>query len=217
MVVITAKFCPNCGSEINEKAEICPKCGNSLSSTKPEIKKTDKSIGKSIVYGIALIIISAIIAAFVFGMGSPTPSKSQTSTQIEKSLLITKSVSEIGLKIDDLSTGWMGSGDGNETYYSATFDKERFGIFHTVESIITKYPTIDQAKEAFNKLKKDNLDFKIVSVGLGDESFAWEFGKESTVVFRKANIIVETWYGKQAGSGSIGDAKDYAEIIEKKI
>lgn len=164
-----------------------------------------------------IFILSAIILITLMAGCIDTDKSTSSPTKTAYSPLIIKSVSEIGLKIDDLSTGWMGSGNGNETYYSASFDKERFGIFHTVESIITKYSTIDQAKEAFNKLKKDNLDFKLVSVGLGDESFGWDYGKESTVVFRKANIIVETWYGKQAGSGSIGDAKEYAEIVEKKI
>lgn len=142
----------------------------------------------------------------------------QKSTPIltSKVSLITKAPSDIGLTINDLPTGWMGRGEGNETYYSSSFDQEKIG-FHTIECEVTKYSTVDEAKQAFSKLKQEYSDFKLSSVGLGDDSFGWEFGPESVVVFRKANVVVDFWYYREYGNSHIRDIKKYAEIVEKKI
>lgn len=124
----------------------------------------------------------------------------------------------MGLKIGDLPTGWLRyNEEGNETYYSSAFSKESYGNEHTIIVKVSKFSVIDGAKQAFNELKNENSDYKLVSAGLGDDSFALEYSKESLIVFRKANIIIESLYGKQFGSSRISDAKDYAEIIEKKI
>lgn len=56
MVVVTTKFCPNCGSEIDEKAEICPKCGVRV---KPVPIRTEKKSSG----------IAAIASFFIPGLG----------------------------------------------------------------------------------------------------------------------------------------------------
>ncbi len=56
MVVITAKFCPNCGSEIDEKAEICPKCGVRV---KPVSTRTEKKSSG----------LAAVASFFIPGLG----------------------------------------------------------------------------------------------------------------------------------------------------
>lgn len=172
-----------------------------------------------------IIGITAITLIFLLTLGcveqpqtpaSTPPSTTSTPIPTPKVSLITKAPSDIGLTINDLPTGWMGRGEGNETYYSSSFDQEKIG-FHTIECEVTKYSTADEAKQAFSKLKQEYSDFKLSSVGLGDESFGWEFGPESVVVFRKANVVVGFWYYREYGNSHIRDIKKYAEIVEKKI
>ena len=145
-----------------------------------------------------------------------TPTPTPTPTPISETM-ITKSPSEIALLITDMPDGWRGSGKGNETRYSSSFDKESYGSLNIIECEVAKYSTIDEAKQNFNDLKMEYDDFKLSSVGIGDESFGWEYGIESNVIFRKANIIVDSWYAKEFGTSHIRDAKKYAKIVEKKI
>ena len=167
------------------------------------------------------LIIIGITLIYLLTLGcveQPQTPPSTTSTPIptSKVSLITKAPSDIGLTINDLPTGWIGHGEGNETYYSSSYDQEKIGI-HVIECEVTKYSTVDEAKQAFSKLKQEYGDFKLSSVGLGDESFGWEYGTESNVIFRKANIIVDSWYYREFGGSHVSDVKKFAEIVEKRI
>jgi TM2 domain-containing membrane protein YozV len=80
-VVVIPKFCPNCGSEIDEKAEICPKCGVRVAAVPIHTEKKSSGIaaiasfiipGLGQIYngqigkGIMFIIIGGILALSMF-------------------------------------------------------------------------------------------------------------------------------------------------------
>lgn len=130
--------------------------------------------------------------------------------------LISKSASDIGLMINDMPVGWEGSGEGNETYYSSSFNTIKYGSPTFVDSKVEKYSSEDKTKQAFSNLMQEFKNYKLVSVSLGDESFGYEFDTDSHVVFRKTNLIVTTDILKNYGA-TIREAKDFAKIVERKI
>jgi len=92
-------FCPNCGSELQYKeVEVCPKCGVRI---KPQLtQKPTKSTGRNVLVIVAIvvvvfigfIILSAVIAAFVFGMAggvSKTKSVAATAKQVGNDIFVT--------------------------------------------------------------------------------------------------------------------------------
>lgn len=139
---------------------------------------------------------------------SDVPISTPTPTPTPETFLVSNAA-DIGLTINDFPVGWMDWGDGS-------FSKDSVG-YHTLECEVTEYPTVDEAKQAYSESKQESSDFKLSSVGLGDDSFGWEFGPESVVVFRKANVVVDFWYYREYGNSHIRDIKKYAEIVEKKI
>ena len=138
---------------------------------------------------------------------SDVPTSTPAPTPTPETALVSN-VADIELTINDFPDGWMGS--------NGVFDYDGVG-YHTLECDVTEYSTVNEAKQAFLELKQNESDFKMSSVGLGDESYGWEFGPESVVVFRKANVNVDVWYYREWGNSHIRDAKKYAEIVEKKI
>jgi hypothetical protein len=74
------KFCPTCGKQLPfEEAEVCPGCGVRINEPSQK-KSSDSSLSKGLliiaILGVVLVVVligSAVIAAFVFGMsGSST-------------------------------------------------------------------------------------------------------------------------------------------------
>lgn len=179
------------------------------------IKRKDKKMAKNILYvGLGLFILSILLFA-----ATPTPPVNEEAgiSTTPTLSLITKSPSEIALTIDDLPAGWMKSGEnGNDTHYNSYFQREKYGL-DIIYCYVTKYPTIDDAKEAFFEARQENSDYKLVPVGLGDESFGWEYGEWSNVVFRKANVVISIEYYDEYGRPDIDDAKEYAKLVEEKI
>lgn len=56
-----AKFCPNCGVEVNENADICLNCGKELKASQPS-KKGNNNKKKGLPgWGIALIVIGILV------------------------------------------------------------------------------------------------------------------------------------------------------------
>ena len=139
---------------------------------------------------------------------SDVPISTPTPTPTPETFLVSNAA-DIGLTINDFPVGWMDWGDGS-------FSKDGVG-YHTLECEVTEYSTVDEAKQAYSELKQESGDFKLSSVGLGDDSFGWEFGPESVIVFRKANVVVDFWYYREYGNSHIRDIKKYAEIVEKNI
>lgn len=61
-----AKFCPNCGRELNQAQKFCPNCGHSITSSitpsTPVTSTTNPALGKTLSgCGIAVFIIGGII------------------------------------------------------------------------------------------------------------------------------------------------------------
>lgn len=150
---------------------------------------------------------------------SPTPTLSQTPSEP----LITKAPSEIALSINDMPEGWMRYEKPfnvtSKTYerFFVTFSRELFGIDY-LDCEVTKYCNVSDAKMAFESNRESYAEkIKTKSVGLGDESYGWNYGHESCVCFRKANIIADLYFESQYGKPDIEHAKKFADIVEKKI
>ena len=68
-----AKFCPNCGNEVDEKAVICPKCGVSM-----EEPKTEKQSNGMAVAGFILSFFFALLG-LIFSIIGLNKSKTTNS------------------------------------------------------------------------------------------------------------------------------------------
>ena len=62
-----AKYCSNCGSEIDEKAEICPKCGVRVRAVRAEVKSAGIAAIASFFFpGLGQIYNGEILKGFMF-------------------------------------------------------------------------------------------------------------------------------------------------------
>ncbi len=67
VVWIMVKYCSNCGSEIDEKAEICPKCGVRVKAIRAELKSAGiAAIASFFIPGLGQIYNGEIVKGFVF-------------------------------------------------------------------------------------------------------------------------------------------------------
>jgi hypothetical protein len=219
-------YCSKCGSQNQDDATFCIKCGNNLISISPERKGIIGKLGKMGVPGfrsgkwwrmaiaipiylILALFLTAFIAAFL-SPPQPTPMPI---------LLITKNASEMALTINDMPSGW-GKNDegGNSTRWSVIFIKAVGGFYaEQLACSIIVLPSIDAAKQRFIEIKKEDENYRQMPLEYGDESFGYSYGPKARIVSRKANVLVSMVYIEPFGSPSIDAAKQYAEIVERKI
>lgn len=123
--------------------------------------------------------------------------------------LITKSEEEMLLTIDDMPLGWTGS--------NGAFKYIQSGDFRSVESEVTKYSSVDEAKEAYQNLIPENV--ATTSVNFGDEGVGYikTMGSWTCIIFRKDNVIVEIRGFSQYHTIDMTDIKMLAMAVEKKM
>lgn len=123
--------------------------------------------------------------------------------------LITKSEEEMLLTIDDMPLGWTGS-NGAVKYIQS-------GDFRSVESEVTKYSSVDEAKEAYQNLIPENV--ATTSVNFGDEGVGYTktMGLWTCIIFRKDNVIVEIRGFSEYHTIDMTDIKMLAMAVEKKM
>lgn len=123
--------------------------------------------------------------------------------------LITKSEEEMSLTIGDMPLGWTGS-DGNFIYIQS-------GDFRKVNSKVTKYSSVDEAKEAYQNLMPENI--ATTSVNFGDEGVGYVTpgGMWTHIIFRKDNVVVKISGFSEYHTLGMTDIKKFANAVEKKM
>lgn len=119
--------------------------------------------------------------------------------------LITKSEEDMSLTIDDMPLGWTGS--------TGEFRYIQSGDYRSVQSEITKYSSVAEAKAAYLDLVPENT--ATTKVNFGDEGVGYitAAGMQTRIVFRKANVVVKI----SGYSVDMTDIKMLAMAVEKKM
>jgi len=138
-----------------------------------------------------MLVIIAIISAGCTSSSSDTP----RITQPKPAPVVTnvnKDLSSIALTINDLPHGWLGSEKPvfNETHYSAKFVNIGGSVGVVLYFDIIRLDSVDLAKASFSAAKSDITDTRVDALSIGDEAFGFQRISLTSVVFRKANLII---------------------------
>lgn len=123
--------------------------------------------------------------------------------------LITKSEEEMSLMIGDMPLGWTGS-NGEFKYIQS-------GDIQMVNSKVTKYSSVNEAKEAYQNLIPENI--ATTSVNFGDEGVGYvtAVGMWTHIIFRKDNVVVKISGFSEYHTLGMTDIKKFANAVEKKM
>lgn len=162
---------------------------------------------------IMISVLIVLMSIFISGCVEP-------QSNIRTASLIKKDLSTAVLTINDMDPGWFSGGSSkNDTLYSSSFaKKDALGTYY-ISGEIVEYRSLDEAVHNLNKSRDDNKEYRLVSLNIGDESFGYEAGPLSEVIFRKANVIAHVTYAITGGyiNPKIDDAKNFAMIIDNRI
>ena len=122
--------------------------------------------------------------------------------------LITKSEEEMSLTIDDMPLGWTGS--------KGKFKYIQSGDIRTVDSKVTKYSSVEEAKEAYQNLMPENT--ATISVNFGDEGVGLiTVAGLNIIIFRKDNVVVKIVGYSECHTLDMTDIEKFAKAVEKKM
>jgi hypothetical protein len=172
--------------------------------------------------GLKIVIIIICFIVFSMAVETDTPPSTTDTTpaaahtpEAPTPTLVTKNASGIVLSIDDMKTGWVvGSKQQVDNTCSASFIRDDVDF---VDNKVFVYPTIEDAKNKYLYLASGSSEYKCVSISIGDESYAWEYGNRAEAVFRESNVVVKVHLQSDIWSPTIEQAKRYARIVEAKI
>jgi len=160
---------------------------------------------------ILLVIASAFLSSLLSGI-NPSNSKDE---------LITQDLSSMALTINDMPTGWQGSGSLSTSgdTYSASFVNPTAFDPEVVSLKVQKFSTVEQAKTTYNSRKAKNPNLKMESINIGNEGFGYVNVNDIFVIFRKGNILVTIEDVKSPYSWSLNldDATNYAKVVANRI
>lgn len=192
----------------------------------PVIKSPDKTPVKTaqlasliflLIGTLLLIWVGISVLGFVgfdlFNVGYILHSNSDT--------LITQDLSSMALTISDLPSGWRSQGgSGTANTYSIEFVKPVVYSPGMVDLSITRYNTIDFAKNEYNSLKSKSPTYvKMETINIGNEGFGYIDYNDVRVIFRRGNIVVKIAdiRSEYEYFPTINNAKNFAELVANRI
>jgi predicted amidophosphoribosyltransferase len=160
---------------------------------------------------ILLVIVSAVLSSVLSGVNLSN----------SKDEIITQSLSSMALTINDMPTGWRGSGSPSTSgdAYSASFVNPTPLDPEVVSLKIQKFSSVEQAKTAYNSRQAENPNLKMEPINIGTEGFGYVNVNDIFVIFRRGNILVtiEDVKSQYSWSLNLDDAKGYAKTVAGRI
>ena len=148
---------------------------------------------------------------------TPTPTATPVPTSTPAPTTVKKDLSKIALRLDDMPSGSTKYGD--DVIASSSIERKFIlpSDFGPILSIcrVNSYSTIQKAENEYNQ---KIIDYSIKTESdIGDEGIELCSSSGCTVVFRKANIIVEVDWLENYYIGYGNSAMKYAKIVESRI
>lgn len=183
---------------------------------KPVVKNKEEAENiKVLKQGLAVILILLMLLfVFVIIQGGTFKSSEPTTSQPEKSVLITAAPSQMLPTIDDMPDNTRKVSETvNETYAERKFVSNNI-FTQLLIYRINKFPSIGEAIDNYNANKNKYSDYKLSSVNIGDEALGLEDANTgATIVFRKANVVVQVYLLSKYGGATLSEAIDYAKKV----
>ncbi|MDP3013131.1 MAG: hypothetical protein Q8M92_02730, partial [Candidatus Subteraquimicrobiales bacterium] len=172
-------------------------------------------------FGIIIMVLLSVIALGCIVEENPTRSSSIPVTQSTptqpKIEMVVITPSQILPTINDMPSGTItGSENSNDTLASIEFVITKY-VNQLVKYEAYKFSSIDEAKEKYGSVISKYSDYKLDNVDIGDEGVGFEIANSlATVVFRKANVVVQVQFVGQY-SVNLQGAKSYARLVKTPI
>ena len=150
-------------------------------------------------------------------ISTPTPTATPVPTSTPAPTTVKKDLSKIALRLDDMPSGSTKHGD--DVIASSSIERKFLLVsdFGPILLIcrVNSYSTIQKAENEY-KHKINDYSIKTES-DIGDEGIQIVTSSGCTVVFRKANIIVEVDWLENYYFSFDHKAIQYAKIVENRI
>ena len=149
---------------------------------------------------------------------TPTPTSTPIPTSTPAPTTVKKDLSKIALTLDDMPSGSTKHGDDvtDSSSIERTFILRSYSDIILLVCKVNSYSTIQKAENEYNQ-KIDDYSIKTES-DIGDEGIELCTPSSGcTVVFRKANIIVEVDWLENYYISYGNSAMKYAKIVESRI
>ncbi len=160
-----------------------------------------------------IIGITEIILVSVLVLGC-VESQSNQSTSIESAkseIIITAVPVQMLPTINEMPDSSKKLGEtANETFAERKFRLD--DVFPNVLIYrVNKFSSIDEAINNYSSIKGKYSEYKLSSVNLGNDAFGLEEASSgATVIYRKANVIVQVHLLSNNYDSSLSDAIDFA-------
>jgi len=168
---------------------------------------------------IAIVLVSVIALGCVESppnqyTSTPLPSLTSTPTPTQPKIeMVVIAPSQILPTINEMPSGTIiGDENSNDTYASKDFVITGY-LNQLVKYEAYKFSSIDEAKEKYGSVISKYSDYKLDNVDMGDEGVGFEIANSlATVVFRKANVVVQVQFVGQY-SVNLRGAKSHAKLV----
>jgi len=175
----------------------------------------------SLLYYAGWLIIGIILAELFTGYINFSQTQMESVLTSNSNTLIIQDLPSMALTINDLPTGWMSQGGGGTSNsYSIDFLKTTMYSGGMVKLIITRYSTIEQAKQEYILSRAQApTNVKIESIYVGNEGFAYIYETDAWAIFRRANIVVkiEDVRDEYQIMPTTNNVENFAEIVANRI